>query len=338
MKQWIKCRNVLAAFGDPAGAKAVLAFLSLHGACAKSITIISNREHGFYRDFSYHVSSDRGLSINDWLHNIEVLVVGTSYPTSLEFDLINATSKAGIPSISFVDHWTNLSARFERDGRRVLPDVIGLVDKRAYDLALIEGLPLERLKIVGNPYYSYLKNWRPHLSRPELLESLGISIHKPYFFYAPEPFSKFNLKEKFGFDEIDGLHLIREAKKEFPKGTFSIIIKGHPNQDHSLFDTDLVKSFDKDIIYIRDGDINIISYYAVSIIGFFSNSLIEASLLGCSIIRPLMLLKSEALDSLSSVLNEAWVDVFSKDEFIKILQTKLNQHKLYRSRYENIDR
>ena len=328
MKQWIECRNVLAAFADPAGAKAVLAFLSLNGACAKSITIISNREHGFYRDFSYQVLSDQGLSIDDWIHNREVLVVGSSYPAGLEFDLINATSKVGIPSISFVDHWTNLSARFERDGLRVLPDVIGLVDNRAYELAVNEGLPVERLKIVGNPYHTYLKNWRPQISRAQLLESLRISTHKPYFFYAPEPFSQFDLKKKYGFDEIDGLHLIREAKKAFPKGTFSIIIKGHANQNHNLFVDDLTKSLDQDIVYIRDGDINIISYYAASTIGFFSNSLVEASLLGCHIIRPLMLLKSEALDSLKSVSNETWIDVFSRDEFINILQTKLLHNKL----------
>lgn len=322
MKQWIENRKILAALSDPAGAKAILAFLSLYGACASKVTVISDREYSFFKGFDNEVLRAGAKSAAEWLVDTEVLIAGTSYPARLEFDLIDLATRAGITSISFVDHWTNIAARFERNGRSVLPDVIGVVDERARSLAQGEGLPAGKLRVIGNPYHEHLEGWRPKITRDELLASLGLSPHKPYILYAPEPFSRFGLKAKYGFDEIDGLNLIREARKALPDGAFYVVVKGHPNQDHQLFEMDIAKLPDRDIIYLTDGDLNTLSFHAAACVGFFSNALVEASLLGCPIVRPLILRRLGTSDPLR-VPHEKYFDATSMKEFVDILRRRL---------------
>lgn len=324
MKHWIANRKVLAAFSDPAGAKAVLAYLNTYGLCTNNATVISDRVYDFYKDFGYEVRPAKERLASEWVADAEVLIAGTSYPANLEFDLVEAAINARIPSISFVDHWTNLCLRYERNGRRVLPDVIGLVNEQARELAVSEGLPSEKLEVIGNPYHEYLKNWRPQGSREKLLVSMGINPLKPYILYAPEPFSQYDLKEKYGFDEVDGLNLILKAMNALTDAVLAIVIKGHPNQNHQLFEAELVKLNSASIVYIREGDFNLLSYYAIGVIGFFSNALVEASLLGKPIIRPMILLKSDASDSLKSVKDEKWVDIFSEGALINVLRLLIN--------------
>jgi hypothetical protein len=320
MKHWIEKREVLAAFSDPAGAKAVLAYLYTYGNYAKTVTVISDRIYGFYKDFGYEVRLSDQRSASEWIAESEVLIAGTSYPSDLEFELVDAAFKARIPSISFVDHWTNILVRYERNGRRVLPDVIGLVNEQAREQAEREGLPSKNLEVVGNPYHAYLLQWRPQESREKLLASMGLNLNNPYVLYAPEPFSQFELKQKYGFDEIDGLNLIFKAKQALNNEALSVVIKGHPNQDHRLFEVELAKSNNQDIIYVSEGDFNLLCYHAVAVLGFYSNALVEASLLGKTIIRPLILLNPNITDSLRSVKSEKWFDVFSEDDFINILR------------------
>ena len=323
MKHWIENRKVLAAFSDPAGAKAVLAYLNTYGLCTSHATVISDRVYDFYKDFGYEVRPAEERLASEWMDDAEVLIAGTSYPANLEFELVEAAIKARIPSISFVDHWTNLSLRYERNGRRVLPDVIGLVNEQAREQAVSEGLPSEKLEVVGNPYHEYLKSWRPQVPREKLLVSMGLNPHKPYVLYAPEPFSKFGLKAQYGFDEIDGLHLLLEAKKALRSGAFSLVIKGHPNQNHQLFEYELNMLSDQDSVYLSDGDFNLVSFYAEVVVGFFSNAIVEATLLGRPIIRPLILLKHAAFDPLKSMSDEKWINVFTMNDFINALKKKI---------------
>ena len=325
MKHWIENRKVLAVFSDPAGAKSVLAFLNIYGIYANKVTTISDRIYDFYKCFGYEVCSAEERSASEWIADAEVLIAGTSFPADLEFRLVHAAKEARIPSISLLDHWINMRVRYERNGLRVFPDLIGLVNEQAREQAEGEGLPSEKLEVVGNPHHEYLKRWNPKVSRKKLLDSMGLKSNKPYLLYVPEPFSKFQLKKKYGFDEIDGLNLIIEATNALPKRALSIIIKGHPNQNHELFEQELAKWHDKNLIYLYEGDINLLCFHSVAVVGFFSNALVEASILGKSVIRPLILLKPSVTDSLGSMKDEKWIDVFSKRDFINVLRLLINK-------------
>lgn len=321
MRSFIDNKKVLAAFNDPAGAKAVLAYLYLYGDCAKSITVVSDREYGFFEEFGLKVNLASTKSYEEWLAGIQILITGTTVPAKLELQLIKVANKEGIPSLAFVDHWTNFMARFLIDDERILPSKIGLIDKRALDLAVDDGLPMQSLEIFGNPYHEYLRGWKPVQTREMLCKSLGLIEEKPIFLYAPEPISRFGLQPQFGIDEVEGYAIIRDALRVLPGDSYTFIIKGHPNQNHDLFKHALGRDFDSTSIYTDDSDLLTLSYYSEAIFGFFSNALVEAALIGCNVIRPLNLLRPNFTDSLSAVAGELFNTAFTMEElkgYIKI--------------------
>lgn len=196
----------------------------------------------FYGDFGTMVQQAGSRSTSEWLQAADVLITGTSYPPRLELDLIEAASEIGMPSISFVEHWTNLAARFERKGQRIMPDVVCVVDRRAHDLAAAEGISEERLLISGNPYHRYLQSWQPSLTRKDVLRLLGLDSYRAYLLYVSEPLSRFGLRSKYGFDEVDGLSLLLRAMEMLDQHEICLVVKGHPNQDHELLEAILAKS------------------------------------------------------------------------------------------------
>jgi hypothetical protein len=298
LRSWTENRRVLAAFSDPAGAKAVLAFLCSKKCYAETITVVSDRHYSFYDDFGHIVHKVGDKSLSEWLQRADVLITGTSYPVRLEVDLIEAARRIGILSISFVDHWTNLALRFESQGQRITPQVICVVDARARDLALSEGLFEEELLIFGNPYHQYLRSWQPHLSRNDFLGQIGLEKCRQYLLYVPEPLSTFGLRSKYGFDEAEGLKLLLKAMEMLGDSEICLVVKGHPNQHHELLETIIKQSGFRNSIYLRDGRTDLFSYYAVAVAGHFSNALIEAELLSKIIIRVLPHGKIEYVDPL----------------------------------------
>ena len=102
-------------------------------------------------------------------------------------------------------------------------------------------------------------------------------------------FSKFNLKAKYGFDEIDGLIVISNILKKYINKDIHCLVKGHPNQDHNNFKKNLIFRKNKKFVYVENHDINHLLYYSIFVIGFFSNVLLEATKFNCKIFRPLFL-------------------------------------------------
>jgi hypothetical protein len=289
---------VLAAFSDPAGAKAVLAYLWLHGAVAASVTAVSNRRYPFYADFKVPVLQSDWCPAETWLDNVDMLITGTSIPQGFELELIEAATARGIESCAFVDHWTNLAQRFERGGVRTLPTTIALVDERARMLALAAGLPEERLTVTGNPHHEYLRSWRPSAKRRDMPGVRDLASGLPYVLYAPEPLSRFGLKATYGFDEIDGWLVLRAAREASGGAQFAVVIKAHANQEHTRFEAVLEPRADPTVVYLRDGDLPALCHHAAAVVGFFSNSLIEARGLGRPVVRPLIGMKAGTPDPL----------------------------------------
>lgn len=291
---------MLAAFSDPAGAKAVLAYLWLHGAAAASVTAVSNRRHPFYADFKVPVLESDRCPAETWLDNVDLLITGTSIPQGFELKLIEAAAARGIESCAFVDHWTNIAQRFERGGVRTLPTTIALMDERALMLAMAAGLPEDRLTVTGNPYHEYLRSWRPSSKRRDMPGVRDLAPGLPYVLYAPEPLARFGLKATYGFDEIDGWHALRAAREASGGTQFGVVIKAHANQEHPRFEAELAPRADPAVVYLRDGDLPALCHHAVAVVGFFSNSLIEARVLGRPVVRPLIGMTAGAPDPLEA--------------------------------------
>lgn len=322
MLDLIRGKNVLLAFSDPAGAKQVLSFAAKYRSLFKLLVAVSDRVHNFYNYFDLKIENFKLATPGEWLasNQIDLLITGTSLPLNLEIVLIEEASKIGVTSLSLIDHWINMAARFKKADALVLPDWIGVIDERARKFAIEEGLPTKKLLVTGNPYYELMATWKPKISRDQFLSSIGLPIDAVYLLYAPEPLTTFSLQDKYGFTEIDGIRMLHEAMKPIQDDKVFIVIKGHPNQRDELF-VDYVKSMaDSRMKYLKETDINLCCHFSESVIGFFSNSLIEAVIMGKRIIRPLMMMRTDAFDPLQNMESERFITCHDYKAFAKELQ------------------
>jgi hypothetical protein len=283
-------------FSDPAGAKACLAIASI--LIDIDVLVISDRTFPFFEDFKINVKSYDELTTSEWIDYFipDFIFTGTSIPEKIELNFIKEAKYRNIKTISFVDHWTNIKQRFWSNQEYIYPSEIWLIDEEAKEKALFDGIPENLICISGNPYYDFLKNWRPLDSKKEVFNKIGIDISSRYILFAPEPLSSFDLQNKYGFDEVSGLkHLISSTENLNFQNIF-IIIKGHPNQNHQLFIEYITESKNKKIIYLRDFDLNQLIFYSEVVVGYFSNSLIEAAIMDKKVIRILIDLIDIKLD------------------------------------------
>jgi hypothetical protein len=269
-------------YSDPGGAKAVLAMAKSLKPTLLDIRIVSDRSYDFANGFEVDVSLPAGTAsqeINKF--NPTFVFCGTSYSSKIELDFISAAKEKKILTASFVDHWTSFLIRFENQGELIFPDRILVIDERAKDLAISEGLPEDRIFIFGNPYYDYLKQWKPLLTKKDFCKSIGISqVEKPLIVYAPDPLSNVGGITKFGFDEIEAT---RELTKFLKSRSLDLIFifKPHPNQK-----MEKITNVSENMLTLdSEVDSNTLMYYSDMVIGFFSNFLIEASMMNKKILR-----------------------------------------------------
>jgi len=293
----IKGKRGIFVFSDPAGAKACLALVkSLKN---KEILIISDREYSFYSEFNLKVNSSAQKSIKEWIDFFkpDFVFTGTSMPNKIELKFLKEAKNKKIKTYSFVDHWTNMSDRFKHFEEYIYPDELWLIDKYAKEKAIKDGIDENLILISGNPYYDYLKNWKPNVSKDDLYGKIGLKKNEKYILYAPEPLTTFNLQKKYGFDELSGLIYLNKSLKELKLGNIKIIVKAHPNQDHKVFASYISKQTNN--IYLKKININDLIYYSECVVGYFSNSLIEANIINKKILRVLIELKNKDFDVLN---------------------------------------
>ena len=168
------------------------------------------------------------------------------------------------------------------DGILVIPDKILVIDDRAKTIAVSDGLPEEKIIVFGNPYYQYLKHWRPRISREKFLNSIGVNDDSSKIVvFAPEPLSNVDGISRYGFDEVT---VLAEIKNILDSNEISVhfIFKPHSNQKMERINN-LIS--EKMIVLNANIDTNTLIYYSDVIISFFSNILIEGSMMGKKILR-----------------------------------------------------
>jgi hypothetical protein len=101
------------------------------------------------------------------LTGIRLLITGSAIGPSADETARHAAKRAGIPCVSVIEHWTWFRRRFESDGVLQLPDWILVNDAVAKQAALAEGLPGERLIVLGNPILESLLPLRAAAAQPE---------------------------------------------------------------------------------------------------------------------------------------------------------------------------
>lgn len=291
---FLRDKKVLFVFGDAAGAKSLLAIVQNLKLSNSTFYLFSDRYHSFYQNFNLIVNIEELNVVYDFIkkESPEIIFTGTSLPGKFEVNILRYAIGNKINCFSFIDHWVNFKERFTSDGELYLPNKIFVIDQRAIDLAIAEGVPREKLFLFKSPYQEWLKNWNPNQGRAELLAMLGLGADIRFILYAPEPIQKYGLSSKYGFDEFQILEeIIAVFQANLHAGgripNTMLVYKVHPNC--SIEETNFLLSsmslLDFPILKLTDLDFNSLAFYSSGVLGFFSNSIVEASILGVPTFR-----------------------------------------------------
>lgn len=153
-------------------------------------------------------------------NEIAGLVTGTSWGNTQELKAMAACKKAGIPTISILDYWSNYKVRFKDvSGNYTFPDYYVVMDELAAIEAIREGVPADIIKVLGHPGLD------KYLSLPKIRTCSG--KNKKVLFLS-QPLSALYGKE-LGFTE----HQALEDSILAVQGYYdcSMRVKFHPKDD-----------------------------------------------------------------------------------------------------------
>jgi hypothetical protein len=277
-------KNIAFVFSDPAGTNACLA-----------LSRMFQKEFGIapflFSNKKYFVGAAENFQLTETCPDfaaleIDCVFTGTSHPSSSGHFEVNCIRKAkhqNIYVVSFIDHWVNFKLRFEGLEQEEFPDEIWVVDQKAKELAISEGLNESCIRIRPNPYHEYLRTeWKPAYHNKEYLDKLLIPKDGFHILFAPDPLSLREGKETVGFTESEAFTDLIEALNS-AGSEVRVIVKCHPLQPEGMFDGDIktkIKTF-----IVREADVLELINVSDLVVGFYSNVLLEAEAIGKMVLR-----------------------------------------------------
>ena len=305
-------------FSDPGGAKPILTLADENIGSLNSVKAVSNRVYPFYKDFTTKVDTPN-LSSNIYDFKPDFVFTGTSYTSDIEIKYIKVAKENGIPVYSFVDHWTNIRNRFSLGLKTIFPDIIFVLDNRAKEIAIREGIQIEKINILPNPYHTLLKKWQPDHSKESFLFENKIPSANLLIVFAPDPLSNVGGIEKFETDEKIISHEFSKVMVEIQsRKKITIIFKPHPNQNITYI-LPALSNVEYDVLCLKDIDTRELLYYCDIVVGIFSSILIEGQILGKEVVR---FLEKSNFDPLEQ-LNIGTI-CRTRDQLLNLLQKKIN--------------
>jgi len=231
-------------------------------------------------DISKKVFSNININCLDSIDNfdtkdIDVIVTGTCLNSGIDKEAIRIGKKEGIKTISIIEHWSLYKKRFELNGQYIYPDMIFVNDNKAKEEAESDGLPIDKLHIVGNPVLENIQKYEYSATDKLTWRSdFGITGERKIITFISEDF-----KDDFpegspefqGFDEFDVLNDIFEVLND----ESILIVKLHPAESRNKYDF-LTKN--SNVFVVGDTDVNKLIEFSDVLIGMGSMLLIEASI------------------------------------------------------------
>ena len=216
------------------------------------------------------------------------VVVGTSVASDLEKRMIAEARSKSIPSSAFVDHWTRFRDRFDLNGKIELPDCIFVLDSEAKRQAMAEGFGAQSLRICGNPYWDFLKDFNPRLSKSDIYLKYGLDPTQELLLFLSD-----SLEESFGgrtqtraclgYDEYEILDWIVEHwRRARSSRGWQLAVKLHPKENPKKFAT--ILPLEIHLISSSEFSLELIKYSDLNV-GMFTAALIESCVLGTPCVR-----------------------------------------------------
>lgn len=212
--------------------------------------------------------------------NTKICLTGTTLGESIDKQLLRKCLVRGIHCISIIDHWSWYRKRFETAGELLIPHEIFVNDELAKEEAVNEGLPRERLVVVGNPVLESLAiearkritvdRQSPNANR-DFDDSDRGTTSKTILYISEELRSSFKsgTEDYLGYDEFEVLESVLSVVGPDDQ----LIVKLHPAEDAKKY------QYVADQVAIIEGTVSIheLSEIADIIIGTGSMLLLELS-------------------------------------------------------------
>ncbi|HEY8584262.1 MAG TPA: hypothetical protein VIL49_15000 [Capillimicrobium sp.] len=216
---------------------------------------------------------------------VGALLTGTSLWPRRDNRWWSAARTAGVPSVAVVDHWVNPVQRFsDAQPFDCLPDVVAVPDEVAADALARHGMPCERLRVTGQPYFDDLVRRAVGVDRSQARRSLGLDPGRRVVVFASEPqashYGASDAAELFrGYTEHDALGLLLDALVRVAPDALAVV-KLHPLEDPGTFEALAADRGGIDVRVLAACPVPALIAAADAVVGMTSVLLLEAALAG----------------------------------------------------------
>lgn len=127
-------------------------------------------------------------------------VASTSSESTLERAFIRAAQAHRVPTAQLIDNWVNYTERFRVGGETLYPDHILTLDEDARERMVRDGIPADRIRIIGQPYLEHTLTHQPDDGGGSRSKVLVIT----------QPITKF-YQRSLGYDQWDFVAMCLDA-------------------------------------------------------------------------------------------------------------------------------
>ena len=220
------------------------------------------------------------------LRSYAFVLAGTSISGNLEKSFVSKSREQNVPVFSVLDHWCEYNIRFQDEEGQLnaIPDVIFVPDEIARHDLLEMGVPGQQIIISGHPAFDVARKAAEGFSKERREAVLGRLPRgfQDYILFVSEPVEDDHSDKNLGYSEfstLDGLcHSLSQLEGE---ARISLVIKLHPREHKSKYDTVVRKYKGLNIISVKDEiDRFDLILSAKLVLGISSMLLLEAAVLG----------------------------------------------------------
>ena len=206
---------------------------------------------------------------------VSLVVTGTALGQSLDKVMMAQALFHSIPCVSVVEHWSWYKKRFETNKGLLLPDKILVNDDIAYQDAIADGLPADRLVPLGNPVLEDLALRTMGYRRDSvgLREKLALSQNKRIVIFVSEELRSYfkpGTGDYLGYDE----HTVLEQLLSLLRPYDHLVIKLHPAESDDKY----AHLGEKGVSIIRHATVEELDSLGDVIVGMASMLLLELAM------------------------------------------------------------
>lgn len=294
--------RIVSVCGDPGGAEAIAPVLSkLERQPAIAIqTFAYNQACKILSDRKISFSEIPAEVIDSWFEesltepNTALLFAATSdNGIDHEKSFVRAAKRVGVPSLSYIDFWSNYIRRFcdDQGVPIALSDTVAVIDEDMKAALLASAIEFPHVIVTGNPRFDELLESKDDVREEELTDlrvSLGINKGGHLLLFVSQGLSQSEagFRETYGFDERSVLRGIIEICDSLDTcEEISLVVRPHPKEDTAWLTEEFWSSQRSTRVRLsNEGNGRVMAMASDMVLGMNSVFLVDAGLLGCKVL------------------------------------------------------